>query len=148
MNIIRHATVSRKSARRGDSPLLIVSLGMLCVLLAGCGKRVTDANLAEVKADMSMKEVESILGQPTRSKSHELTLLTQMKTLPATRYYYEQDGQTVELIFVSDKLIGKNGHFEPDNKDTRLAEKENAGQFVPPFEQKMIHPPDKESEQQ
>ncbi len=84
---------------------------MLALGLGACGRRVTDTNLDCVRPDMSTKEVESILGQPTRVKTHELTLLTEMKTLPAQRYYYEQDGQTVELIFVNDKLVGKNGSF-------------------------------------
>lgn len=84
----------------------------LCVGLTACGKRVTDANLDCVKPDMSSKEVESILGQPTLIKTHELTLQTEMKTLPAQRYYYEQAGRTVELVFVNDKLVGKNGSFE------------------------------------
>lgn len=84
----------------------------LFVGLTACGKRITDANLDCVKPDMSAKEVESILGQPTTVKTHELTLQTQMKTLPAQRYYYEQTGRTVELIFVNDKLVGKNGSFE------------------------------------
>ena len=84
---------------------------LCCTLLAGCGRRVTDANLDCVKPEMSSKEVESILGQPTKVKTHELTLQTQMKTLPAARYYYTQDGQTVELVFVNDKLVGKSGSF-------------------------------------
>ncbi len=82
--------------------------------LTACGRHVTDSNLDQVKPDMSSKEVESILGQPSRVKTHELTLQTQMKTLPAQRYYYEQNGRTVELIFVNDKLIGKEGSFDND----------------------------------
>lgn len=84
------------------------------LLLTACDRHVTDSNLDQVKPDMSSKEVESILGQPTHIKTHELTLQTQMKTLPAQRYYYEQEGRTVELIFVNDKLIGKEGSFEHD----------------------------------
>ena len=96
--------------------LRIADCGKIAVLVmlafTACGKRVTDSNLDCVKPDMSAKEVESILGQPTSIKTHELTLQTQMKTLPAQRYYYEQNGKTVELIFVNDKLIGKNGTFD------------------------------------
>ena len=88
-------------------------IAMVTLLFTGCGKRITDVNLNQVKTDMSTKEVESILGPPTRTKSHEMTLQTQMKTLPATTYYYEQDGQTVELRFVGDKLApgGRAGSF-------------------------------------
>jgi hypothetical protein len=84
----------------------------LMVTLCACGKRLREANLEAVQPDMTTKEVESVLGHPTRVKTHELTLMTQMKTLPATRYYYEQNGNVVELIFVNDKLVGKYGHFE------------------------------------
>lgn len=93
----------------------LASVLILCMtlLFAGCGKRITDVNLNQVKTEMTTKEVESILGPPTRVKSHEMTLQTQMKTLPATTYYYEQGGETVELRFVGDKLApgGRNGSF-------------------------------------
>jgi hypothetical protein len=98
----------RFSARAARAILFALALGLL---LPACGKRLREANLEAVQPDMSTKEVESILGHPSRVKSHELTLLTQMKTLPATRYYYEQNGTVVELIFVNDKLVGKYGHF-------------------------------------
>ncbi len=109
---------------------LLAGLGTL--VSTGCGRQITDRNLAEVRSDMSKKQVESILGQPTSVKTHELTLQTQMKTLQATRYYYEQAGKKVELIFVADKLVGKNGHFEIDGvQATRVAEKANSDQPIP-----------------
>jgi hypothetical protein len=92
-------------------------------LLSACGPRLSDSNLNQVRTDMSPKEVESILGQPTRIKAHELPLQTQMKTLPAQRYYYEQNGQTVELVFVNDKLVDKNGSFDPHASPTPNSEK-------------------------
>lgn len=81
--------------------------------LSGCGKRITDANLREVKAEMTSKEVESILGQPTRmDMPHELKL-QEVKTLQVTRYYYDQAGKTVQLTFVGDRLAtgGVTGKF-------------------------------------
>lgn len=120
-------------------------LGAGLFVSAGCGQRLSDSNLDQVVPDMSKKEVESILGQPTSIKTHELTLQTQMKTLTATRYYYDQQGQKVELIFVADKLVGKNGHFNPDSvQDTRVAEKANTDQPIPglePGERIMEKPP-------
>jgi len=88
-----------------------ISLGLSLLALSGwgCGKRISDANLREVKPDMSTKEVESILGQPTRMQSHELPLQTQQKTLNATVYTYEQEGKTVDLFFVGDKLVSPGG---------------------------------------
>ena len=90
----------------------VIAAVALASALSGCGKRVTDSNLSKVKAEMTMKEVESILGHPTRANYHDLTLQTQMKTLPASRYYYDQDGRTVELIFVGDRLKGHTGNFD------------------------------------
>lgn len=85
--------------------LPLVALLALC----GCGKRVTNANLAQVRPEMSAKEVESILGVPNQVKTSELTLQTQMKTLPTTTYVYEQNGKTVHLFFVGDKLVSDGG---------------------------------------
>lgn len=111
---------------------ITLAVGLSALVSSGCGRRITDENLDQVHQDMSKKEVESILGQPTEIKSHELTLQTQMKTLQATRYYYEQEGQKVELIFVADKLVGKNGHFEIDGVvATRVAEKANSDAPIP-----------------
>ena len=93
------------------------------LLLSACGERLSDDNLNQVKNDMSTKEVESILGQPTRVKSHELPLQTQPKTIPAQRYYYDQNGQTVELVFVNDKLAAKIGSFQPQASPSPSPEK-------------------------
>ena len=54
---------------------------------------------------MSQKEVESILGQPKRTEKAELELETDKKTMAITRYYYEQNGQTIILHFQNGKLI-------------------------------------------
>lgn len=80
---------------------------------SGCGKRITDANLDRVKSDMSTKEVESILGPPTRAESPPELKSQEVKRLTVTRYVYEQNGQTVELTFVGDRLAsgGVRGNF-------------------------------------
>jgi hypothetical protein len=82
-----------------------------CVLLPGCARKLTDANLSCVKMDMSPKEVETILGQPTRQETREMPLQTDVKTLPVQRYIYEQNGKTVVIHFVDGKLIGQEGSF-------------------------------------
>ena len=56
---------------------------------------------------LSPKEVESILGQPDRIENHTLELETQKKEVPITRYYYDQDGKTLELHFYDNKLINR-----------------------------------------
>jgi hypothetical protein len=91
------------------TPFLLVTL----LGLAACGQRITNANLSNVKSDMSTKEVESILGPPTRMDAPPELKSQEVKTLPVTRYVYEQNGQTVELLFVGDRLAtgGVKGTF-------------------------------------
>jgi len=88
---------------------------LLPLLLAGCGKTVTNANLHEIQPDMSTKEVESILGQPTKVEEKVSLQTRETITLPVTKYVYEQDGRTVTLTFVQDRLAvdGVDGSFEP-----------------------------------
>ncbi len=98
-----------------SSPLrssVISSLLIGVATIPACGKRVRDANLEMVGQDMSKKEVESILGQPTSVEVTDLPLVTQRKILRATRYYYEQDDRTVVLHFVDDKFVKFEGSFE------------------------------------
>jgi hypothetical protein len=83
-----------------------------CMLLQGCERKLTNANLACVKMDMSPKEVESILGQPTRQEAREMPLMADAKTLAIQRYIYEQDGKTVVIHFVDGKLSGQDGTFD------------------------------------
>ena len=87
---------------------------LVAVALCSCGKRVTNSNLDRVKADMSTKEVESILGIPSRVESPPELKSQEVKTLSVTRYVYEQDGKRVTLTFVGDRLAtgGVNGDFE------------------------------------
>lgn len=93
------------------SLLFIVS----SLALAACGPRLTNDNLRVVDEQrmkleqtgkgLSPKEVESILGQPTSSETARLPLETQKKEVQVVRYIYKQDGDTVELHFVDNKLI-------------------------------------------
>ena len=90
-------------------------LASLSLISAGCGPRITNANLEVVEKErlnregtirgISPKEVESILGQPTRSETTKLALETQKKEVDVIRYYYQQDGEEVALHFVDGKLI-------------------------------------------
>ena len=100
-----------------------MAASLLLPLLAGvtaCGPRVTDANIDALNREyeaaekagkaVTLKEVESILGQPTRVVSFPIEWPT-VKELPGTRYYYEQDGKTVELHFIDGKLIRRVPRF-------------------------------------
>ncbi|MEI6350617.1 MAG: hypothetical protein WCP06_05865 [Verrucomicrobiota bacterium] len=82
--------------------------------LSACERRISDANLREVKPDMTSKEVESILGQPGKVEASTELKSAEVKTLPVTRYVYEQNGKKVTLTFVGDRLAsgGVEGSFE------------------------------------
>ncbi len=88
-------------------------LAISCLAVSACGKRVTDANLGQVKPDMSTKEVESILGAPNHMEVPPELKSQEVKTLTVTRYIYEQDGKKVTLTFVGDRLAtgGVDGSF-------------------------------------
>jgi hypothetical protein len=104
--------------------------GLFCfsslLLLAGCGPRITNENIEvvnkrfeateQIGKGVSPKEVESILGQPKRVEAYTLTLETQKKELEGLRYYYEQDGERIELHFLDNKLISR-----VPNLDAKLA---------------------------
>jgi hypothetical protein len=88
---------------------------------SGCGPRITDANVAVVNRQrialervgkgISPKEVESILGQPAKVETTKLPLETQKKEVDVVRYFYTQDGQTMVLHFVDNKLVSEATPF-------------------------------------
>jgi outer membrane protein assembly factor BamE (lipoprotein component of BamABCDE complex) len=76
---------------------------MLVFALDSCiGKRITKANVDEVTEGMSKKQVESILGLPTSSKTEEPT------TMKRTTYVYRQGKDTVTIVFQDDKVQSKD----------------------------------------
>ena len=104
-------------------------LGMLllCLGLCGCSKHISNANIDAVNAafdrgensprtdlaerGVSTKEVESILGAPTKVESFKMELQTHKPVVEGTRYIYEQNGEKVVLHFVDNKLISKAPYF-------------------------------------
>jgi outer membrane protein assembly factor BamE (lipoprotein component of BamABCDE complex) len=76
---------------------------MLVLMLDSCiGKRITKANVDQVTEGMSKKQVESILGQPTSSKTEEPA------TMKRTTYVYRQGKDTVTIVFQDDKVQSKD----------------------------------------
>jgi len=94
---------------------MILAAGLLTAL-AGCARELTDANLREVKTDMTTKEVESILGPPDRIETSATDASAESPTHrpSTTRYIYIQGDRTVTLTFVGDRLIpsGISGSFD------------------------------------
>lgn len=94
-----------------------VLLSIPLFALPGCGPHITNANievvnrqreaLEKVGKGISPKEVESILGQPSEIESTKLPLETQKKEVDVVRYFYTQDGETVVLHFVDNKLVSE-----------------------------------------
>jgi hypothetical protein len=80
-----------------------VAIFMIC----GCQRQFGNRNLAQLRTNMSQKEVESILGNPDRTEKVDLELETQKKTMAITRYFYNQDGDTVVLHFQNGRLINE-----------------------------------------
>jgi outer membrane protein assembly factor BamE (lipoprotein component of BamABCDE complex) len=76
---------------------------MLVFVLDSCiGKRITKANVDQVTEGMSKKQVESILGQPTSSKTEDPAIMKQ------TTYVYRQAKDTVTIVFKDDKVQSKD----------------------------------------
>ena len=76
---------------------------MLVLMLDSCiGKRITKVNVDQVTEGMSKKQVESILGQPTSSKTEDPTFMKQ------TTYVYRQGKDTVTIVFKDDKVQSKD----------------------------------------
>ncbi|MEA3186553.1 MAG: hypothetical protein QOD99_383 [Chthoniobacter sp.] len=102
--------------------------------LTACGKRITNANIDAVNGafdraenapraegvdhGVSPKEVESMLGVPTRVESFKMEIQTRKPVVEGTRYIYEQDGQAVVLHFVDNKLISKSPYFGEKSPDS------------------------------
>ena len=105
----------------------VVNLAILTLfsmlVFTGCERRLSSANIevankqqeiaakrtsrnAQVKEGLALKEVESILGQPVRVETEKRPILVQ-KNIEVTRWFYEQDGKTLELVFVDGNLQGK-----------------------------------------
>ena len=95
---------------------LTINLG-----LSACGPRLANRNIdalneqfeaaEKVGKSLSVKEVEAILGQPTREENFPIEMQT-TRELQGLRYYYAAGGKTVELHFIDNKLIRRAQHLE------------------------------------
>ena len=96
---LRHSFV----IRHFSFVIRLILVFMLVLMLDSCiGKRITKANVDQVTEGMSKKQVESILGQPTSSKTEDPTIIKQ------TTYIYRQGKDSVTIIFRDDKVQSKD----------------------------------------
>ncbi len=126
MSAMRDAIMARHGSGPANSRVRSTQFAFLActiTLLAGCGPRITNANLEVVNSEfeksehmterglrdtgVSPKEAEAILGQPQRIETYRLPLETQKKELDGVRYYYQQDGNEIVLHFLDNKLISR-----------------------------------------
>ncbi|MBV9392614.1 MAG: hypothetical protein JOY96_12060 [Verrucomicrobia bacterium] len=94
-----------KTRKPGTRAALLLFL----VLAVGCRREFADRNLKQLKANMSQKEVESILGTPDKTEKSETET---EKTVSFSRYYYMQDGRTIELQFRNGRLVNPPEHVK------------------------------------
>jgi hypothetical protein len=101
--------------------------------LAGCGPKIAERNIDAVNRmydaaersgkSLSIKEVEAVLGPPKESQPFPIEMQT-TKVLQGIRYYYEQDGQMIELHFIDNKLIRRvqrpGEQPPPDESERRI----------------------------
>jgi hypothetical protein len=83
--------------------------------VAGCGPKITNTNIDALVRQfnesersggyISPKEVESVLGPPTRVERFEMEIQTRRPVIEGLRYAYEQNGQKIEFHFLENKLI-------------------------------------------
>src|SRR5262245_23053322 len=100
------------------APAFLAALfgGAALVAMGGCEKRVSPGNIEYanklqdsaqkrssrwpgINEGMTEKEVESILGQPSKRRMGKPVEVSQPVEMPTVTYVYEQDGQTIELHF-------------------------------------------------
>ncbi len=113
--------------------IFALSVAAFAPLFSGCEKRIETANIDTVNRmqsaaeksgrGLSAKEVESVLGQPTRVEKLTLTR-SEKREFAAERHYYIQDGKETVLHFVEGRLsndVNQFGHSEPQNPSEALA---------------------------
>lgn len=88
--------------------LLVLLLGFGGFLVS-CGPskntRLTSKNLDSVVVGMKKEEVKQILGEPNQVETGQFTLIEK------TTYYYEARGAKVNVTFLNDAVVSKDGSF-------------------------------------
>jgi hypothetical protein len=86
-----------------ELPLIAVAI----LTITGCQREFANRNLAELRTNMTQKEVESILGSPDRTEKVDVDLETQKKAIAITKYFYDQNGETVVVQFQNGRLVSE-----------------------------------------
>lgn len=79
---------------------------LLALVLVACSSKLTNENFTKIKNGMSEGEVQAILGEPSKVENSEVLGFRN------TTYYYESGKTRVQISFINDGVITKNGNFE------------------------------------
>jgi hypothetical protein len=74
---------------------------LICVLLPGCGSKVTQENFDKIQPGMSHDEVRAILGDPTESSGVSIGAIS------GDTWVWKKDGTTIAVQFVGGKVLAK-----------------------------------------
>jgi hypothetical protein len=87
--------------------------GALSLVLMGCGGgsplTLNQQNFDKVQKDMSQSEVRDIMGAPTSSEEKPIPIVGGTEVT----YTYSNDKNTATIVFKNDKVMDKNGSFNP-----------------------------------
>jgi hypothetical protein len=98
--------------------LRILSLLAFCLIVAGCGKdKITKGNFDKINNDMTLKEVEAILGEGTSQGGDGANVAAQFgvdvsggvqASAPSTvDYVWEKGSKSITVTFKGGKVINK-----------------------------------------
>lgn len=103
-------------ARRGEVVVLLAA----CVALAGCGpSKLTKANYEKIKNDMTLQQVEEILGRGEQQGGDGSNVAAQVgvdvgglggggSRRPGKEFLWESGETKITVTFVNDKVVGKS----------------------------------------
>lgn len=101
--------------------LEVVAIAAVCVLLSGCGRRISTANYERIAAGMTESEVEAILGKGQEQSRSEINIPGQSIDIPGVgsstvagvsmtgkSLVWQEGGKIVGVIFKDDKVMSKS----------------------------------------
>lgn len=94
-----------------------IAIVVLCFTLVACGSRVNQENYEKVRNDMSVEQVNDILGKPTEVSSFGIG------SLSATTSKWEGKTHSILVTFANDrvkmKTYTRNENLDKNHKESR-----------------------------
>jgi hypothetical protein len=108
-----------RSLKRFSIVVRLAALAALCLVISGCGSKVSKENFDKVKTGMTEKEVTDIMGAPTES-----TNLGAGKDTNAKSLVWRNGNDVYSVSIINDKVIAKMGGgaggFNIEMKDMKV----------------------------